>query len=85
MTKVTKPKAGVKHIKRTTQSLEDFFISKKAQKIYKRYYLEYNRYNIILDGSMVFVDDEEDVIGIYKPSIDRVKSLIYAVTGNQLD
>lgn len=85
MTKVTKPKAGVKHITTIMEELKDFFVRNNAERRYKRYYLEFNRYSLILDGSMVFIDDEEDVIGVHKPTIEQVKALIYGLTGKQLE
>lgn len=89
MTKVTKPKSGVKDLLKTIkkierENIEEFFIKNNAYKSYKSYYLEFEDFIFILAGSYVWIDDREDVIGVYKPTLRQVKALIFGFTGVEL-
>lgn len=89
MSKVTKPKSGVKDLLKTLnkierENIEEFFIKNKAVKSNKRYYLEFEDFIFILAGSYVWIDDREDVIGVYKPTLKQVKALIFGFTAIEL-
>jgi hypothetical protein len=66
------------------ENIEEFFIKNKAVKSYKRYYLEFEGYIFILDGSYVLIDDREGVIGVYKPTLRQLKALIFGFTAVEL-
>lgn len=89
MSKVTKPKSGVKDLLKTLnkierENIEEFFIRNNAQKLQKRYYLEFEDFVFILVGNYVWIDDREDVIGVYKPTLRQVKALIFGFTAIEL-
>lgn len=89
MSKVTKPKSGVKDLLKTKkeidrESIEAFFIKHNAYKSYKRYYLEFEDFIFILDGKYLWIDDREDVIGIKNPTLEQAKALIFGFTGMEL-
>lgn len=89
MSKVTKPKSGVKNLLKTIkeierENIEEFFIRNNAYKSYKRYNLEFEDYIFILDGKYVWVDDREDVVGVKNPTLEQVKALILGFTKRRL-
>ena len=89
MSKVTKPKSGVKDLLKTLnkierENIEAFFIKNNATKSQNRYYLEFDEYVFILAGSYVWIDDLEDVLGVYKPTLKQVKALIFGFTAVEL-
>lgn len=89
MSKVTKPKSGVKDLLKTLkeierENIEEFFIRNNAYKSHKRYNLEFEDYIFILDGSYVWVDDREDVVGVKNPTLEQVKALILGFANRRL-
>ena len=70
------------------EEIKDFFIDNEATKIYNRFYLDIgNYYELVLQSKTItIVDIETDQeITILNPTLDRVKALIYGLTGKNLD
>lgn len=70
------------------EELKDFFVRNNAIKMYNRFDLYIgDYYELVLIGNSITIVDIETKhnIIIVEPTIDRVKALIYGLTGKQLE
>lgn len=70
------------------EELKDFFVRNGATKIKNRLHLDIdNDYEIILEYKDITILDNavDNEIMVVEPTLDRLKSLIYGLTGKQLE
>lgn len=70
------------------EEIKNFFVDNEARKIYNRFYLDIgNYYELVLQSktiTIVDIETDQEII-IIEPTLDRVKALIYGLTGKNLD